>query len=533
MSAIPQSAGVSTGTATPSASPSPLKIYFCASIRGEEVSKPFLNQLMIHLKAHHGRVLTEHIGYASCEVADQTNKGIYDRDVAWLTESDVCIAECSSASLGVGYELAYAEKMHKPVLVLYRWPRRDGKHISGMISGCSYAGMATRYYRDEHDAATIMDDWIRHWREGIRFPLVQTEVTRLLPGLKAPLLVAPMAGRSGAPLVIASAQAGVLGLLGVGMGRDVPWLKDSLAQITSAVARETNPTNFVWGAGFIGFALQERPEVLDLVLAARPRAIFFSFGDCEKFAAKARAAGVQVILSQIQTVADAIAAARYSDVLVLQGSEAGGHGQSDATRQQLLDGVLAAKRGAGATIRPDLPIVLAGGLGSNESIADAMSQEGVDGLSLGTRFLACTETDGPAEAKALAIAADGAETTRSEVFDLLAAPGLWPTPFDGRAITHPLAHEWLTRGVNDLRSSPATQSAESAKFQSGGGGSGGRVSTGHGLTVWAGTGVGAVTKEESAFEVVRTVTEAMVEGERRRKDAQREAATKAATEENK
>jgi hypothetical protein len=78
-------------------SPDALKIYFCASIRGEEVSKPFLNKLMGHLKTKHGKVLTEHIGYDQCEHVDQTNRGIYDRDVAWLKESDIVIAECSAA----------------------------------------------------------------------------------------------------------------------------------------------------------------------------------------------------------------------------------------------------------------------------------------------------------------------------------------------------------------------------------------------------------------------------------------------------
>ena len=52
---------------------------------------------MNHLKTDHGQVLTEHIGYDKCEIADQTNEGIYNRDVAWLKQSDIVIAECSAA----------------------------------------------------------------------------------------------------------------------------------------------------------------------------------------------------------------------------------------------------------------------------------------------------------------------------------------------------------------------------------------------------------------------------------------------------
>ena len=504
------SAASTVATVQDNSSAPPLKIYFCASIRGEEVSKPFLNKLITHLKTKHGRVLTEHIGYDSCEVADQTNKGIYDRDVAWLTESDICIAECSSASLGVGYELAYAEKQNKPILVLYRWPRADKKHISGMISGCAYPEMVTKYYRDEVEAGNIMDDWIRHWRDGTRFPLITTDFTLLLPGLKVPLLVAPMAGRSGAPLVLACARAGALGMLGVGTGRDLPWLKEQLTQITAAVQSEARPVNLVWGAGFILYALDQRPEVLDLVLEAKPRVVFFSFGASgPKYAEKARAAGVKVVLSQVQTVEDAISSSAWCDALVIQGSEAGGHGRSDCTREQLLDAVLSAKKDG--KLPSALPLLLAGGLGSNESISSAFSLPSISGLCLGTRFLACHETGGPEEAKELAIQATGEDTARSEVYDLIAAPGLWPKPYDGRAIAYPLAKEFLAN-PQELQK-PDVQAAAGAKFQAGGG------SAGKNLTVWAGTGVGSVTKKESALEVVRTISEAMVEGERRKKDA--------------
>jgi nitronate monooxygenase len=512
---IRMSAASTVATVTDGSSAPPLKIYFCASIRGEEVSKPFLNQLITHLKTKHGRVLTEHIGYDSCEVADQTNKGIYDRDVSWLNESDICIAECSSASLGVGYELAYAEKQGKPILVLYRWPRADKKHISGMISGCAYPGMVTKYYKDEFEAAQIMDDWIQHWRTGVRFPLVSNDFTALLPGLKVPLLVAPMAGRSGSALVLASARAGALGMLGVGTGKDLPWLKEQLEKITSAIqAAGPSAVNLVWGAGFMNFALDRRPEALDLVLQAKPRVVFLSFGESGvKYAEKSRAAGVQVIISQVQTVEDAIASATWCDALVLQGSEAGGHGRSDFTRQQLLDGVLAAQ--SAGQLRSNLPLLLAGGLGSHSSISSAFSLASVSGLSMGTRFLACEETDGPREAKELAIRSSGEDTTRSEVYDLIAAPGLWPKPYDGRAIAYPLAKEFLSNPSALLE--PSVQSAAGAKFQAGGG------SAGKNLTVWAGTDVGSVTKEEPAAEVIRTISEAMVEGERRRKDAEREA----------
>jgi nucleoside 2-deoxyribosyltransferase len=54
-----------------------------------------------------------YIAQASTEVF------IYERDVAWLRESDFVIAEVTQPSLGVGYELGFAEAISKPILCLY------------------------------------------------------------------------------------------------------------------------------------------------------------------------------------------------------------------------------------------------------------------------------------------------------------------------------------------------------------------------------------------------------------------------------
>ena len=74
------------------------------------------------------------------------------------------LIDCSLFSLGVGYELAYAEMLKKSILVLYRWPRADSKHISGMIAGCPYPDMVVKYYKDEEEAYKLMDEWIAQWK---------------------------------------------------------------------------------------------------------------------------------------------------------------------------------------------------------------------------------------------------------------------------------------------------------------------------------------------------------------------------------
>lgn len=82
-------------------------------------------------------VLTEHIGRPDLNLIEQGKRDIeiYDQDTAWLRESDILIGECTCASLGVGYELAYAEKIGKPCHIFYD---RTKTHLSAMLTGNPY-----------------------------------------------------------------------------------------------------------------------------------------------------------------------------------------------------------------------------------------------------------------------------------------------------------------------------------------------------------------------------------------------------------
>ncbi len=112
------------------------KIYFAGSIRGGRDDASLYAEIIDYLKKDN-IVLTEHIGLASLKDSGEklNDVEIYERDIAWLEESDLVIAECSTPSLGVGYELAYAQKINKPVYVLYK---NNPKGISAMITGNKY-----------------------------------------------------------------------------------------------------------------------------------------------------------------------------------------------------------------------------------------------------------------------------------------------------------------------------------------------------------------------------------------------------------
>ncbi|XP_027862126.1 5-hydroxymethyl-dUMP N-hydrolase [Xiphophorus couchianus] len=117
-----------------------MKIYFCGSIRGGR-SDQQLYQRIVNELHRYGSVLTEHV--ASAELSDSGEEGpaggdraIHDRDLAWLQQSDVVVAEVTQPSLGVGYELGRAVDMkEKKVLCLFR--PSSGRALSAMIRGAT------------------------------------------------------------------------------------------------------------------------------------------------------------------------------------------------------------------------------------------------------------------------------------------------------------------------------------------------------------------------------------------------------------
>lgn len=117
-----------------------MKIYFCGSIRGGRNDVALYQKIIQFLKDSGHTVLTEHI--ASPEVfgleKDKSDHQIWSEDMAWLEEADMVIAECTTPSLGVGYELAMAKQLHKPTYVFSRQKDNITSGLSAMISGDQY-----------------------------------------------------------------------------------------------------------------------------------------------------------------------------------------------------------------------------------------------------------------------------------------------------------------------------------------------------------------------------------------------------------
>jgi nucleoside 2-deoxyribosyltransferase len=114
-----------------------MKIYFAGSIRGGREDATLYLEIIEYLR-NFGEVLTEHVGDPNLtEKGDDgpTDRFIHDRDLAWLQSADVLVAEVTTVSMGVGYEIGRAIESGKKVLCLFR--PETGKNISAMIAGCN------------------------------------------------------------------------------------------------------------------------------------------------------------------------------------------------------------------------------------------------------------------------------------------------------------------------------------------------------------------------------------------------------------
>ena len=132
-----------------------MKIYFAGSIRGDRADAELYKRIISHLQQRGHNVLTEHVGSDHLCLDEQEHNcdvAIYELDTAWLRESDVVIAECTCPSLGVGYELAYAERFKIPVHIFYN-PSKCS--LSAMLTGDSYFNIHP--YHKEEDIFAMLD----------------------------------------------------------------------------------------------------------------------------------------------------------------------------------------------------------------------------------------------------------------------------------------------------------------------------------------------------------------------------------------
>jgi nitronate monooxygenase len=245
-----------------------------------------------------------------------------------------------------------------------------------------------------------------------------------LAGVQHPVALAPMGGCAGGALAAAVSNAGGLGLVGGGRA-DLEWCQEQVGLVTERTERP-------WGIGFLAWAL-DHPK-LEGVLGSRPAAVMLGFGDPSPFAGTVRQAGALLIVQVTDLDEARLAVDVGADVVVAQGTEAGGHGG----RRSTLPFVPAV-----VDLVAPAPVLAAGGIADGRGLAAALAL-GAAGALVGTRFEASQETLVAPEAVKAIIEGRGDDTLRSGVLDVAMGNG-WPARYPGRTLRNPFLDEWRGR----------------------------------------------------------------------------------------
>jgi len=291
-----------------------------------------------------------------------------------------------------------------------------------------------------------------------------------------PIVSAPMGGSAGGVLAAAVSNGGGLGLIGGGRS-GIDWIDHEVAH----VAQQTSKP---WGIGFLSWATTI--ETVEHALAYEPSAVMLSFGDPEPFAGAVRGSTATLIIQVVSMDEARRAVDVGADVIVAQGSEAGGHGGTRATLPFVP---------AVVDLVSPIPVLAAGGIADGRGLAAALSL-GAAGALVGTRFQASTEALVDAESVKAILNGHGEDTERSRVLDI--ARGVpWPARYTGRTLRNDFLDQWRNR-EDELEADVEAhehyrQAAEIGDMRA--------------VSVWASEAIDLITESHSAADIVAVMAQ--------------------------
>ncbi|MEV5572470.1 nitronate monooxygenase [Spirillospora sp. NPDC052269] len=299
-------------------------------------------------------------------------------------------------------------------------------------------------------------------------------------GLRHPIALAPMGGSAGGELAAAVSRGGGLGLLGSGNG-DPEWL----AREAPIVAKQGLP----WGMGFLTWRIDI--QGVERALEYEPHAVVFSFGDPSPFADAVHDAGKALIV-QVTDMDEARQALDVgADVIVAQGTDAGGHGARHGRGTlPFVPAVVDLVRQAQAQI----PVLAAGGIADGRGLAAALAL-GAEGALIGTRFQATAEALIAPDVQKAIVDGRADDTERSGTLDRLRRSP-WPSRYTARTLAHPHLDRNRGRDEDEIARDRQAQRDYQRDLDQG------AIPE---QPVWAGEGIDLIHDVPSAETLVRTL----------------------------
>jgi nitronate monooxygenase len=267
---------------------------------------------------------------------------------------------------------------------------------------------------------------------------LKTPFTELF-SLRHPIAQAPMGGSAGGALAAAVSNGGGLGLVGGGSGNP-EWLDRELRIVAES-------TNKPWGVGFLSWAADT--GAIERALTYQPRAVMLSFGDPRPLIDAIRHTDAALIMQVTDLTEARQALALGADIIVAQGTEAGGHGGRPGRSTMSFVPVV-------ADLAAPTPVLAAGGIADGRGVAAALVL-GAAGALIGTRFQATPEAlVDPSITKAI-VEGSGEDTERNTVLDI-ARGSSWPSQYSARTLRNWVVEQWRGR-EDELANDPDAQRA--------------------------------------------------------------------------
>lgn len=131
-----------------------MDVYFACSITGGRQEEKIYQLIVAELLNLGYSVPTAHLSQSDVTEIENTAdpRETYTRDINWIREAQALVAEVSTPSHGVGYEIAFALSLNKPVLCLVH----ENKSVSKMISGNTHPQLSLGIYKTPQEIQSLI-----------------------------------------------------------------------------------------------------------------------------------------------------------------------------------------------------------------------------------------------------------------------------------------------------------------------------------------------------------------------------------------